>query len=35
MIVNLIRRHQDVLLEKPHSLEDHLLRALQRADDSN
>jgi predicted HD phosphohydrolase len=35
MIVNLIRRHQDVLLEKPHSLEDRLLHALQSADDSN
>jgi predicted HD phosphohydrolase len=33
--VNLIRRHQDAPLEKPRSLEDCLLRALQGADDSN
>ena len=35
MTVNLIRRHQDALLENPISLEDHLLTALQSADDSN
>lgn len=35
MIVNLIRHHQDAPLEKPRSLEDRLLRALQGADDSN
>ena len=35
MTVNLIRRHQDARLEKPRSLEDRLLRALQSADDSN
>jgi HD-like signal output (HDOD) protein len=35
MTVNLIRRHQDAPLERRHSLEDRLLRALQRADDSN
>jgi hypothetical protein len=35
MTVNLIRRHQDALLENSISLEDHLLSALQRADDSN
>ncbi len=35
MTVNLIRRHQDAPLEKPRSLEERLLRALQSADDSN
>ena len=35
LTVNLIRRHQDVPLEKPRSSEDRLLRALQSADDSN
>jgi len=35
MTVNLIRRHQDAPLEKPRSLEDRLLRALQSADELN